>query len=85
MFEIQLPIFFKTEKVEINEEIGINYSLDECEIRLMTFYSVNAVSEHFDNEKEYSMIYSNSDTFVCNMKKHEVINLIRKQQIKILN
>ena len=63
---IELEILFHTdESYELNK-LGIDKG--DYELKMMTFYSINAiaVSKDFEN-KGYSVIYSNGDVFVCTM------------------
>ena len=59
---IAIPIFYKNEDTNIQdqfEELGIKTEaipLEDYDIRQITFYNIDAVSQYFNNDKEYSRV-----------------------------
>lgn len=64
---LELPIFFMNERISSLENAGIDYNVRESDIREVTFYSINAVSQYIENfePSEFTNIYVDGDLFVC--------------------
>lgn len=78
-FKINLPILFYTEEGIKAKELGYEIK-DDTEIREITFYQITAISES-RIEKGQTTIYVPGDSFLCNLPKKEVEELIDKQLI----
>lgn len=80
MFNLTLPILHHTDETRSLKAIDIDYQLADCEIRQMTFYSINATSEYKDESIDHGLtsVFSNGSEFICNLPKDEVDNLIAK-------
>jgi hypothetical protein len=79
MQPISLPILHHSDNTATFKEMGIDYSLDECELRNMVFYHINAISPYFDNEKEYTNIHTNGSEYICPLTIKEVKNIIKNE------
>lgn len=85
---LKLPIFFHTDSTRILQDTGVDYKLDDCETREMSFYQIAALSPYIDyddDKKEYCRIHTNGDTFLCLFNVKEVEGLIDDHDIIIDN
>lgn len=64
---LELPIFHHTDATRSAKDMGLNYELEDADIRPMTFYHVNALSPYFEDGKEYSSIHTNDSEYTCTM------------------
>ena len=77
MQPILLPILHHSDNTATFKEMGIDYSLDECETRDMTFYHINAISPYYENDKEYTNIHTNGSEYICTLLIKDVKNIIK--------
>lgn len=64
MQKVKLPIFFLNKTTELKEATGIEYDLDENDVRDILFFNIEAISE-YSNDDRYSTIYACGTSFVC--------------------
>jgi hypothetical protein len=76
MKSISLPIFYHNDKTSKFEDLGIDYSLDKCEIRSVNFYVINAISPRKDDD--YCAIHSNGSQFICKLSFSQVENFLQR-------
>ena len=70
--ELELEIYFHTdETADILEETG-EFPLHKCDVRLMTFYSIDCVAPFVENEVEYAKVFSGSNSFISVLTYEEV-------------
>lgn len=73
---IDLMVFCYDDADIGKEDLGIEVPLEDCHLRLFTFYRIDYIS--FDRENpNYTTIGSGGDDFVCN-ERYEVV----KQKIE---
>lgn len=65
MRPIELPIFHHTDESHTLKDCGIDYSIQDCEIRQITFYHISAISPYKEGDKEYGCVHSNGQEFIC--------------------
>jgi len=64
MLPIELPIYFNTEETANLEKMGIDSHVKNCEIRLMTFFAINAIGSAKEPDGfEYGIIYTGDQSF----------------------
>lgn len=73
---IELPIFFHNDHTSLLDDIGLECSLDDCDIKNVLFVNINIVSPY---EDRYSRIHSNGDSFICNIEYYDLIKKIYEQ------
>jgi hypothetical protein len=76
--KIKLPIFFNTEETYQKEELGIETSLEEAELKHTTFYSIDVITPYIENDNEYCKIYAGGSEFICSLPVKEVEKLVEK-------
>lgn len=75
--KISLPIFFPKKNMSALSELGIQTNFEEDnETRMFTFYEINGVVDYYTDEKTYSTVLANGDSFVCALSKKEVEALV---------
>ena len=77
---ITIPVFFHSDETETAEKIGIEYTVDQSEIRDVTFYVVDAVStyiDHEDDKKVYGRVYSNGSQYITSISYPRLIELLK--------
>ena len=72
--KLKLPILFDTDESDKQKLITGESGYDVSEIRLTTFYQINAVAP--SDEKGYSIIYVGGDEFICRMPVEQVEKII---------
>lgn len=78
---ITLPIFHYTDQSATLRDCGIDYALeDNCEIREIIFYQINAISEYLDGGKKYTSIHCNNSEYICAMLIDDVKKIIEKEK-----
>lgn len=75
--KVKLPILFETEETQTLKDVGIEPSLEDNEINIITFYNINAISKYMEDD-DYTNIYSNGMCFICNLRLDEVEEIIDK-------
>jgi hypothetical protein len=78
---IDLMVFCLRDEDISSAEIGIDVPLEDCEVRLFTFFDIKYISVERSNN-EYTIIGANGDEFVCN-EKYEVVKY-KIEQLRIL-
>ena len=64
MLPIELPIYFNTDETANLEKMGLDSHVKNCEIRLMTFFAINAIgSARESDDFEYGIIYTGDESF----------------------
>lgn len=76
--KIKLPIFYHTDETTSLKSVGVDYQLEDCEIKEITFYNIDAISPNIEEDKEYCTIFSSGDEFTCSLSYKEVEYLIDK-------
>ena len=78
---IILPIFHHTDQSATLKDCGIDYTFeDNCEIREIIFYQINAISEYLDDGKSYTSIHSNGSEYISSLNIKEVKKIIQQHQ-----
>jgi len=76
MKPIELQIFHHTDLTSVYSKASIEYTMDECETRLMTFYQINGISPWYENDKEYTEIHANGTCYICPLTYLETKKII---------
>lgn len=76
--EIELPVFCMTEEQEVLFESGTIIPLDEIEIKIMTFYTIDNLQEITE---QVSMISSGGEDFTINLSYQVLKGKIRESKI----
>lgn len=73
--KVKLPILFETEETQALKNVGIDPSLEDSEINVITFYNINGISKYMEDHN-YTNIYSNGMCFISNLRLDEVEKII---------
>lgn len=76
MTPIKLDIYHHTDSTSTLKDIGVDYKIEDCEIRPVIFYHINAISPFFDGGKEYCSVHSNGSEYIANAKFEDVQMLL---------
>ena len=77
MTPIKLPVFHHTDNSTTLKDCGIEYTLENnCEVREIIFYQINAISEYIEGDNNYTSIHSNGTEYICTMSLNEVLKSI---------
>lgn len=79
MLPITIPIFHHNDNTSKLKEMGINYSLTDCDIRKITFYNICAVAIYIEEDKEYANIHTDGSEYVSPLSYEEVNKLIQSK------
>jgi hypothetical protein len=84
MLPIELPIYFNTEETANLEKMGIDSHVKNCEIRLMTFFAINAIGSAKEPDGfEYGIIYTGDESFSSVYTYKELKELLNPEQQSI--
>lgn len=76
MIGIEFDIFWSTaEQVELCG-LGIETSLEDCELRPVTFYRIGVISNYNESGKNLCIIHSEGQRFITNKSYTEVKKII---------
>lgn len=76
---ISIPVLFRTEQQDTQERIGIDIDLQKCEVRNITFFSINGITDYTEYGKyNYCEIYANGDYFISPWSVTHVYNIIEQ-------
>jgi len=66
---LKLPIYHHAEGSDALAELGIqsNNNLEDCDVQIVIFYNINAISEYVENDKPYSIIHANGSEYVSRL------------------
>ena len=76
--ELKLPILFRP-KEHIDD---MDFPYERCDIRPMTFYTIDNVDEEIENGKAYARFSSGGDLFVCNFDRETLVQQIREAKVQ---
>jgi len=76
--EIELDILFHSDRTQSLEDCGLESNIEDCDIRSMTFYQINAIARCSDNEN-YSIIHCNGDSYMCTDSYETLKNKINEK------
>lgn len=81
-YEVELPIFFKTDEIIALEELDVNvtYKLSDYAVQMATFYDISGIAPRYDsndNNKEYCSLFCCGKEFIVNMTYGQVQGLLR--------
>ena len=87
MKPIELEVFFHTENTSNMKALDIDYPMTDCDIRNVTFYSIEHISPWIDTEgTEYCEITSGGQTVISSLSYLQVKELIQKNiEAELLN
>lgn len=72
MKPLELPIFHHNDQTSSLSELGIDFNVEDCTIKSMTFYSINAIGIDTQDGKDYGLIFSNGDSFTSPLSYEEL-------------
>lgn len=76
MTPLSLLIFHHTDETESLKQASIEFSIEDCEEREMTFYNINAISKYLEGGLEYGMIHANGSQYITTKKYEQIKSLI---------
>jgi hypothetical protein len=80
---IELPIFHHSSSTQTLKEVGLDFKLEDCEIKLTTFFNINALAEYIgDNEEQYTSIFCNGSEFICSLSYNEIKSIFNTEKTK---
>lgn len=74
---VDLPIFWNNKDNQLLDDLGIETEIDfkDCEVRTVTFYNISLIYK-FNNENDHTVVMSNGESFICQLPKNKVEQLI---------
>ena len=81
---IELEIYFNTEETQNLEKMGLDSHVKNCEIRSMTFFSINAIGSAKETDGfEYGIIYTGDESFSSVLNYEQLKQILNPQQQSI--
>jgi len=74
--KLKLPIFFNTDETTTLKDSGIDYDIEENDIRFVIFYRIDAIAPYLDKGKHYTQISLGGDVWICPKPMEKVEELI---------
>lgn len=62
---LELKILFYNDETAQLEDLGIKFDINSHDVKKMSFFNIEAVSPYVVEDRNYSIIHSNADEFVC--------------------
>lgn len=84
---IELEILWNTDETSALEKLNIDFSFDYCNVKLATFYSIDAVLPvEIDKEKyDYSKILSSGQVFILRKPVKELVKIVNENILYTAN
>lgn len=79
MKPIDIPCFYMTDEVESLDRLDLDYDLEDCEVKKVTFFIIDNVSEWYEGENRYSCIRSGGTSYICPMSRKDLVNKILQE------
>jgi hypothetical protein len=77
MLPIELPIYFNTDETANLEKMGLDSHVKNCEVKLMTFFAINAIGSAKESDGfEYGIIYTGDESFSSVLTYKELKELL---------
>lgn len=75
---IELPIFCHNEKTSALAKIGVDYDINDCDLKIFTFLTINMIDEYFCKELDRKVceIGCNGDFFKADISKQDLLKLL---------
>lgn len=54
-----------TDQADSLKDMGMEFSLDQCELRYVIFYHINCISPYLYEGQEYCSIHTNGTEYIC--------------------
>lgn len=77
MTPLTIFIFHHTDETLTLSNSNTDFSIEDCEEREMTFYSINAISKYIENGIEYGMIHANGSQYITTESYNSLKEIIK--------
>lgn len=76
---VTLPIIFHTDGTSQLKDLGIEYKLDDCQQKQMTFFNIAAIADYVEEgtDNQYTSIFAGGFEFICPLTQQYVIDKIK--------
>lgn len=84
---LKLPIFHHNDLTVDLRGVDVDYPLTSCDVRLMVFYHIEALSIFIDEEgddREYCSIHTNDSEYICQLPLQVVQEKLEQHLIDCL-
>lgn len=78
MKPIKLDVYHHTEETSTAKNVGMDYSMDDCELYTIIFYNIDAISPYYEKDKEFACIHCGGDEFISPYNMSELEEIIAK-------
>lgn len=76
--ELELPIFHYGEDTLKLAELEVEVSLDQLDIKEITFYNIDAIGSYVEDEVEYGIVFVVGKEFLCPLNYEQLKDAVRK-------
>jgi hypothetical protein len=84
MLPIELEIYFNTDETDNLQKMGLDSHVSNCETRLMTFYTINAIGSAKESDGfEHGLIYTGDESFSSVLTYEQLKKVLNPQQESI--
>lgn len=76
--EVEIEIFYHSDETVESKNLGIDYSVLECDTRMMTFYSICSIAPYQDeiSKEWFCKIFSGYDSFIATKSYEEIKKVV---------
>lgn len=75
MEPIEIPVLFVPDNAIDLHELGIDHGMEEE--RLVTFYQINMITSIKDKGRDFTEIFSGSESFICTIPYENLKTMIK--------
>ena len=77
--KLKLKVLNNTDETSQKNEMGLDFSYNECDVGEVIFYNINAISKVYEDGRYWTEIFSNGRMFISPLQIEEVEKLIEEQ------
>jgi hypothetical protein len=81
VMKLKIPVLWHTDETMQKEELGIEVSSDEVTTRLVTFYTIDSVTDYYEDNKVYTKFYSCGQVYLTTIDRNTLETKIDEQLI----
>lgn len=72
-----IPVFYHTEESRQAKELGMDYTIEDCKVKEVTFYTIDLVSYFEEEGRIFGEIHSSGLEFSSPLTPEEINKLIQ--------
>lgn len=78
--KLKIPVFWHSKETQVKENLDINVSIDECETRIVTFYTIDSVTDYKEGDGMYSTFYCCGEVYYSPLSRIQLETMIDEEK-----